>query len=151
GAMTTLGALVTQLAALAAVAFGCSLFCGAILTLGRRRLASLAPAAESRVLFAVALAPAFASGVLNAAVIFDIAALHCEAHRCMLYGARHVSPVAAALAMLFVARLSWRGVAAFRAILHTRSVTRALEGVTSRGSRGSRVVPVDEPQAFVVG
>jgi Zn-dependent protease with chaperone function len=139
------------LAAVAAVAFGCSLLCQAALCLGRRRLRGLAPAAQSRVLLAASLAPALVSSAMMAAMIFDLAVRRCGAHLCLLYGSAGVSPLGAALSGLLAVRLGRQGWAAFRALRHTRSTARTLESVASPGDAGSRIVPVDEPQAFVVG
>jgi len=147
----TASAHLILLSAVAAVAFGCSLLCGAALFLGRKWLGGLAPAAQARVLLAVALAPALVSTTLLSAMVFDLAVRRCEVHRCLLHGSAVHSPLVAGLAVLFALRLGLQGWVALRALRHSRSLARALEGVASPGGAGSRIVPIDEPQAFVVG
>jgi Zn-dependent protease with chaperone function len=139
------------LAALAAVSFGCSLLCAAALCLAWKRLGGLAPAAQSRVLLTATLAPALVSSALLAAMVFDLAVRRCDAHLCLLYGSAGLSPFVAGLAVLWTMRLGRQGWVALRALRHSRSIACTLEGVASPGGAGSRIVPVDEPQAFVVG
>jgi Zn-dependent protease with chaperone function len=136
---------------MAAVAFACSLLCAGALCLGRKRLGGLAPAAQSRVLLAVALAPALVSTALQAAMVFDLVVRRCDVHLCLLHGSAGLSPLVAGLAVLLAMRLGRRGWAALGALRHSRSIARTLEGVASPGGAGSRIVPIDEPQAFVVG
>ena len=147
----TPGVPLVLLSAMAAVAFGCSLLCAAALCLGRKWLGGLAPAAQSRVLLAAALAPALVSTALLSAMVFDLVVRRCDVHRCLLHGSAALSPLVAGLAVLLAMRLGRQGWAALRALRHSRSIARALEGVASPGGAGSMIVPVDEPQAFVVG
>ena len=147
----TAGAPLALLSAVAAVAFGCSLLCAGVLRLARKWLGGLAPAAQSRVLLAVALAPAVVSTTLLSAMAFDLAVRRCDVHLCLLHGSAALSPLVAGLAVLLAMRLGRQGWAALRALRHSRSIARTLEGVASPGGAGSRIVPVDEPQAFVVG
>ncbi len=139
------------LAALAAVSFGCSLLSAAALWLGWKRLGHLAPAAQSRVLLAAALAPALVSSALLAAMGFDLAVHRCDAHLCLLYGSGELSSLSAGLAVLWTLRLGRQGWIALRAVHHTRAIGRTLECVSSASGAASRILPIDEPQAFVVG
>ena len=82
----TASAHLVLLSAVAAVAFVCSLLCGAGLFLGRKWLGGLAPAAQARVLLAVALAPALVSTTLLSAMVFDLALRRCDVHRCPAQG-----------------------------------------------------------------
>jgi Zn-dependent protease with chaperone function len=103
------------------------------------------------VLLAATLAPALVSSALLAAMIFDLAVRRCDAHLCLLHGSAGLSSFVAGLAVLWTMRLGRQGWVALRALRHSRSIGRTLEGVASPGGAGSRIVPVDEPQAFVVG
>lgn len=147
----TAGVSLVLLSAVAAVAFGCSLLCAAALCLGRKWLGGLAPAAQSRVLLAAALAPALVSTALLSAMVFDLAVRRCDAHLCLLHGSTGLPPLVAGLAVLLAVRVGRQGWAAVSALRHSRSIARTLESVASTGGVGSRIVPVDEPQAFVVG
>lgn len=139
------------LAAVGAVSFACSLLCATALCLLRKRLEGLAPAAQARVLLAAILAPTLVSSAVLAAMTFDLAVQRCDAHLCLLHGSAGLPPLLAGLALLWTLHLERRGWVALRALRHSRSMGRALESVTSPGGAGTRVVPVDEPQAFVVG
>jgi Zn-dependent protease with chaperone function len=138
-------------AAGAAVTFGSSLLCAVGLRVGWRQLGGLSPAAQSRVLLAATVLPAVVCGVLLAAMAFDLVLHRCGSHRCLVYGSVGPSLFSAGLALLATARLGHRGWRALGALRHTRSVARALERVSSGDGAESRIVPVDEPQAFVVG
>jgi Zn-dependent protease with chaperone function len=147
----TAGVSLALLSAVAAVAFACSLLCAAALFLSRRWLRGLAPAAQSRVLFAVALAPALVSAALLSAMVFDLAVRRCDVHRCLLHGSAGLSPLVAGPALLLAIRFGRQGWAALDALRRSRVIARALESVASPGGAVSRIVPVDEPQAFVIG
>jgi Zn-dependent protease with chaperone function len=138
------------LAALAVVSFGCSLLSAAALWLGWKRLGDLAPAARLRVLLAAALAPALVSSALLAVMGFDLA-VHRSEHLCLLYGSGQLSLLSGGLVILWTLRLGRQGWIALRAVHHTRSIGRTLECVSSATGAASRILPVDEPQAFVVG
>jgi Zn-dependent protease with chaperone function len=139
------------LSALAAAAFACSFACAGVLLLGRNWLRSLAPAAQSRVLLAMALTPALVSTALLSAVVFDLAVRRCDVHRGLLHGSAGLSPLVAGPALLLAMRLGRQGCGALGALRRSRAIAHALEGVASPGGAGSRIVPVDEPQAFVIG
>jgi Zn-dependent protease with chaperone function len=139
------------LAGIAAVSFGCSLLSATALGLGWKRLGRLAPAAQSRVLLAAALAPALASFSLLAAMGFDLAVHLGAAQQCLVYAFGPPSSLSAGLAILWTLRLGRQGWVALRAVHHTRSIRRTLECVSSASGAVTRILPVDEPQAFVVG
>src|SRR3990172_11622938 len=119
--------------------------------MARKRLRGLAPAAQSRVLFAATLVPALLSSALLAAMTFDLAVRRCDAHLFLLHGSAGLSPLVAGLALLLAVRLGLQGWAALRSLRHSWSVGRTLESLASPGGAGPRVVPIDEAQAFVVG
>lgn len=162
-------------AATAALAFAVSALAGAIAVASRRALDALTPAAQARVLLVLAVLPAVASiAVMTAALAptFGWIADHClrafelhtHPHIC---AAHHVATEPAlpllSLAGLLLARLAQTGL---RLAWHARralAAQRALELVASTESPGDtpvgilssgpglRVLPFDEPQAFVLG
>ena len=167
--MTSLLLLCT--AAAAAVAFAVSVLAGAAAAAGRRALDALTPAAQARVLLVLAVLPAVASvAVMTAALApsFGWIADHClhaiehHAHP-NICAAHHVAALPALPLMILAAlllgrlvltilRLAWQGKRASAA-------RRALERIASTSTPGStpsdipglRVLPFDEPQAFVLG
>lgn len=166
-------------AATAALAFAISALAGAIAVASRRALDALTPAAQARVLLVLALLPAVASiAVMIAALAptFGWIADHClrafelhtHPHIC---AAHHVATEPALplliLVGLLLARLAQTGLRLAWQARRALAARRALELVASAespgdtpaeipddipGSRpGLRVLPFDEPQAFVLG
>ncbi len=146
----TPGFAVTILAVLALLAFVCSLLCGSALALGRRSLAELSAQAQARVLLAACLVPALASSALSLALIFDLAVLGCDEHGCSLHGASMPSVLFAGLAGLLAWRVGDRARLAFLGVRRMRLLERELEAA-AENSAGPGVLPVEEPQAFVLG
>jgi len=158
--MTSFVAL--MLAAAAVVALATSALSGAVLA--SVRLERLTPAAQSRLLLALALLPAFATcAALLAALApsFGWIADHCEGavdphnhpHIC---AAHHVASVPAMTVILLGALLAGRvsfGVlrtarAGFAAALLRRELERLSGG---RGLGSAHILPLEEPQALSVG
>jgi Zn-dependent protease with chaperone function len=151
-------------AASAFVAFSTSAVLGVGLAAFRQRLAGLTAAAEARVLFGVSLLPMLACvAVMSAALapsfgwIVDHCSqavdVHAHPHICM---AHHVSELPArtlvVLAAVLLVRLSFSGAHLLRGVIAALVTGRALARVSSqRREIGVRVLPFDEPQAFVVG
>ena len=144
----TLGFAVSMLAGVASLAYVISLVCRAMIALGRGRLNDLSAQAQSRVLLAASLAPALASAALCFALVFDLAVLGCDEHGFSLQASPSV--LFGGLAGLFL----WRvGDGAKRAILglcRVRSMARRLDAAVEGGTTPG-VLPVEEPQAFVLG
>jgi Zn-dependent protease with chaperone function len=158
-------------AATAALAFAVSALAGALAVASRRALDALTPAAQARVLLVLALLPAVASiAVMIAALAptFGWIADHClraielhtHPHIC---AAHHVATEPALPLLILVGlllarlaqtglRLAWqarRALAARRALELVASA--AIPGDTPAEISGLRVLPFDEPQAFVLG
>jgi beta-lactamase regulating signal transducer with metallopeptidase domain len=158
-------------AATAALAFAVSALAGAGAVAGRRALDALTPAAQARVLLVLAILPAITSiAVMTTALspTFGWIADHClrafelhtHPHIC---AAHHVATepalplmILAALLLgrlvLTVLRLAWQGkrAAAARRALERIASTEA-PGEAPGDTRRLRVLPFDEPQAFVLG
>jgi Zn-dependent protease with chaperone function len=139
-------------AALAAVAGLASALVGALLVATSRLLARRAPAAQARLLLAAAVAPAFAAVALVSAWVVDIHVLGCSAHQC---AHDHRAPLPGAVASLLAAglaaRVAWAAGRAGAGVVRTRAVRRALDALAVRGPGGCALLPLAEPQAFVLG
>ncbi len=146
----TPGFAVTILAGVASLAFACSLLCGTALALGRGRFNELSAQAQARVLLAACLVPALASSALSLALIFDLAVLGCDEHGCSLHGESMPSVLFAGLAGLLAWRVGDRAKLAFLGVRRVRSMERELDAAAENDA-GPGVLPVEEPQAFVLG
>ncbi len=148
----TAGFLILCAASVAVISFVISGLSGAMVLVGERELARLATRAQSRILFAVVLTPALASfAVFFGAWGVDVYVLGCDAHGCRLHAAGTPSWATLSLATLFLGRV---GMAVWRSIVgswRSRSIRRALDSVASQTRTGLRVLPVEDPYAFVVG
>lgn len=156
--------LVLCAAATAVIAFSVSAAVGAGLAGLRRRLDGLTAAAEARVLFGLTLLPMLLSAALMTAAMapnFGWIVDHCSVsmdphahpHICTTH---HVSTLPAAtllaLAALFLVRLGASAVRALRSSVAALVTVRALSRAsTESGPQQVRVLPLDEPLAFVVG
>jgi Zn-dependent protease with chaperone function len=151
-------------AATAGVAFAVSALTGA--ALARSSLERLTPAAQARLLLAVALLPAAASiAIMTAALApsFGWIADHClraaESHTHPHICAHHVASLpalpAVLLAALLLARLAYAALRLVRLGMLARAARRDLAGIARISSTGEtpalQVLPFDEPQAFVIG
>lgn len=146
------GFLLLCLAALAVVAGLASGLVGALIVATPRALARLAPAAQARVLLAAAVTPALAAAGLISAWVVDIHFLGCSAHHCTH---DHQAPWPGAVAVLVAtgvaARVAWAGARAAIGVARARAARRALDGLATAGPGGCAVLPLAEPQAFVLG
>lgn len=144
----TLGFAVSIVAGLASLAFVCSLACGVVISARRGRLNDLSAQAQSRVLLAACLVPALASAALSFAMVFDLVVLGCDDHSCSLQASPSV--LFAGLAGWFVWRVGDRAKRAILGLCRVRSMARQLD-LAVESSRSPGVLPVEEPQAFVLG
>jgi Zn-dependent protease with chaperone function len=160
------GFLALAIAAAAVIAYGVSLVSFALTRVSARWLDRLSPAAQARLALAQALLPAFALVALMTAAMapaFGWIADHCHTgagdlhhshpHLCaehQVIGWPAFSVVA--LAAFFSARLlAGASRVAYRVLL-ARSVRRRLERASTRDeAKDLCVLPMPEPQAFVVG
>lgn len=159
-------------AAAAAVAFVVSVIAGAAAAGCQRALQELAPAAQARVWLAISLLPAFAClAVMTAALapsfgwIGDHCAPHGDPHaHPHICADHHVADLPGlpviALAMLLLGRVAVAVVRLVWTAAAAASARRALERIACASPDaslstslidGARVLPFDEPQAFVVG
>jgi len=124
---------------------------GAALIAGRRRLARLAPSAQSRIALAAAVAPAFLSAVFASGVIYDIV-LSGPADFCL---GPHDSAAPSLILLLSVAILVGRiltsGIQTTGAVLSAVRLSRAFTGAAPKAFMGCLVLPIEEPQAYVLG
>jgi Zn-dependent protease with chaperone function len=142
------------LAAVAVVPFASSLVSALALCAASRSLGHLAPVGQSRVLLAVALTPALVSCAFVAALVGDLTLDRLDPHQCQVYGSRGSSLLAAGLAGMWILHLGRRGCSALLALRRSQSLVRVLESVSSSAGAAAtttRIVPIDEPQAFVLG
>jgi Zn-dependent protease with chaperone function len=124
----------------------------ALLVATEDRLDRLAPAAQSRLLLAAALAPALVVATAITGWIADIYVFGCTLHHCM---DQHWTPLPGmAGALLGGAVLTRNGLAVGRAASRawrSHRTCRRLDGLVDRDPAGLNVLPFDEPQAFVAG
>lgn len=157
----TLGALV--LAATAAVTFSLSALTGGALALGARRVERLTPAAQARVALGAAVLPLLlGSAIMIAALapsfgwIRDHCASSADVHEHPHLCDHHVSVVPAgallALAAFFIARVFAATARLVQGAFAALSTARALrEATVARTAPRVSIVPIDAPQAFVIG
>ena len=123
----------------------------AALIAGRRRLARLAPSAQSRIALAAAVAPAFLSAVFAGGAIYDIV-LSGPADFCLR---PHDSATPSLILLLSVAILVGRvltsGIQTTGAVLSAVRLSRAITGAAPKAFMGCLVLPIEEPQAYVLG
>ena len=125
---------------------------GAVVVLGQRWLTRMAPAAQSRVLLAAAVAPAFVGLTVVGAMQADVIVFQCGVHGCLR---DHTAAWPSLPVLILVAAIVSRvGIALARASAgarQVRSMQRALECASFKQDAGLRVLPIDEPEAFVMG
>jgi Zn-dependent protease with chaperone function len=125
---------------------------GGLLAGAQRWLDQLAPAAQSRLLFAAALAPGVITAVLVAGWMADIFVFGCRAHRCIDdHAALLPGALGAAIGLLWLGRTGLALGRVTASLWRSHRTRRQLDRVATRRHAGVRVVPLDEPHAFVVG
>ncbi len=128
-----------------------SVLVGAALIAGRRRLARLEPSAQSRTALAAAVAPAFLGTVFVGAASYD-RVLSGPADFCLHL---HDSAPPSLILLLSVAILAGRvltyGMQTIVATLRAVRLRLVLSGASSKAFNGCLVLPVEEPQAYVLG
>jgi Zn-dependent protease with chaperone function len=160
----TMSLVLLCVAAASVIAFVTSALVGLALVALRRPLSRLSAAAQARVLLGAALLPAFAvASVMTAALapsfgwIIDHCAQPAKLHQHPHICADHHDNVFPTMTVVFLAsllacRLLWSGVRLARGTFLAAFTRRQLARVATRGDeREMRVLPFDEPQAFVVG
>jgi Zn-dependent protease with chaperone function len=124
---------------------------GAALIAGRRRLARLEPSAQSRIALTAAIAPAFLGAVFASGAIYDIV-LSGTADFCLHH---HDSSEPSLILLLSVAILAGRlltyGIQTIVVVLRAVRLGCALPGAAPKAFMGCLVLPVEEPQAYVLG
>jgi Zn-dependent protease with chaperone function len=124
---------------------------GAVLIAGRRRLARLEPSAQSRIALAAAVAPAFLGAVFMGGASYD-RVLSGPADFCL-----HLDDPAppSLILLLSVAILAGRvltyGIQTIVIILRAVRLSLVLSGTSYKAFMGCLVLPVEEPQAYVLG
>jgi len=124
---------------------------GAVVTAGRRRLARLEPSAQSRIALAAAVAPAFLGAVFEGGAIYDIV-LSGPADFCLR---PHDSAAPSLILLLSVAILAGRvltcGIQTIVDVVRAVRLGRALPGAAPKAFMDCLVLPVEEPQSYVLG
>src|SRR5215510_12318176 len=124
---------------------------GIAITAGRRRLLRLEPSAQSRIALAAAVAPAFLGAVFLGGASYDFI-LSGPADFCL-----HLSDSAppSLILLLSVAILAGRvltyGIQTFVVVLRAVRLSLVLPGASPKAFMGCQVLPVEEPQAYVLG
>lgn len=147
--------------AFAAVSFSSSALIGVLLAAGRGWRGRLSAHAESRLALAAALAPGLvALAALAAALLPSLGWLpdHCLAHGahhphlCVNHGATTL-PAAPLLGLagLLAARGCIAALRAARILVSSWRAARSLDAASRRDGPGLRRLPVDAPEAFVIG
>ena len=155
--------LILSAAVIALVAFTTSLATAIALRLARSKIRAVAPAAQARLYLAAAVAPAFVAAIAIVAVfapslgwIADhcgiAPSVHAHPHVCTIHPVVDLPAVTLiAVGGFLAARLAFAVVAQLRAWGRAQLRLRALVRQSSAGERGARVLPIGEPQAFVLG
>jgi len=124
---------------------------GIAVTAGRRRLARLEPSAQSQIALAAAVAPTFLGAVLMGGASYDIV-LFGPADFCLHPQDSAAPSLILLLSVAFlVGRLLTCGMQTIVAVIHAVRLGRALPGVSPKKFMGCLVLPVEEPQAYVLG
>jgi Zn-dependent protease with chaperone function len=147
-----IGFLVLCVALVATIAGVVSVVTGGVALAAGRRLDRLAPAAQSRVLLAVVIAPAAATLILIAAWVVDILVLGCRAHHCL---ENHSSLFPGALSAFLGSVLLVRVGLAYGRVAHglwrARRARFLFDDASSSPPDEMCVIPFEEPHAFVAG
>jgi len=135
----------------ALVAVFASALVGITIVIGRRRLERCAPAVQSRLLLAAALTPAFLTTIIFIASVADWL-LSGPADFCLKQSdSAHPSISLLLLFSLFFSRVAILGFRFATDIWRAANANRAFQGASAGAFAGCRVLPVEEPQAFVLG
>src|SRR5262245_17202153 len=124
---------------------------GIAMTAGRRRLLLLEPSAQSRIALAAAVAPAFLGAIFLGSASYDFI-LSGPADFCL-----HLSDSAppSLILLLSVAVLAGRlltcGIQTIVVGLRAVRLSRDLPGASPKAFMGCLVLPVEKPQAYVLG
>lgn len=158
----TLGFLSLSVAAAALVACATSALAALVFRATADRLVRLSPRAQARLLLALIWLPVLVTGVVMLAALspsFGWVADHCalgdhvhgHPHICLRHTSGLPAPPITALAIAFAARLLWALGTVGWSVLSAQRLGQRLSSAASRSDRGLRVLPIDEPRAFVVG
>jgi Zn-dependent protease with chaperone function len=147
--------------ATAMIALTASALTGLALLPLRRALDAMTPAAQARVVLLLALLPAIASAAIMTTALapaFGWIADHClpaghdheHPHICAHVAGLPALPLLA-IAALFGARVAGSALALARSLLRSASARRGLDRATRDQHGRTRVLPLQAPQAFVLG
>jgi Zn-dependent protease with chaperone function len=124
---------------------------GVALIAGRRRLARLEPSAQSRIALAAAVAPALLGAVFVGGASYD-RVLSGPADFCLHL---HDSAPPSLILLLSIAILAGRvltyGIQTIVVILRAVRLNLALSGASYKAYMGCLVLPIEKPQAYVLG
>jgi len=135
----------------ALVAVFASALVGITVVIGRRRLERCAPAVQSRLLLAAALTPLFLTTIIFAASVADWL-LSGPADFCLERSdSSHPSISLLLLFSFFFSRVAILGFRFVTDVRRAANANRAFQGASAGAFAGCRVLPVEEPQAFVLG
>ena len=124
---------------------------GAALIAGRRRLARLEPSAQSRIALAAAVAPAFLGAVFVGGASYD-RVLSGPADFCLrLHDSAAPSLILLLSVAILVGRVLTYGIQTIVVILRAVRLSLVLSGASYKAFMGCLVLPVEEPQAYVLG
>lgn len=150
-------------AATGVIAFSSSALLALSMGLFRRRLADLASAAQARILLGVAVLPMLACIALMTAALAptfssivdhctEVASLHSHPHLCI---GHHVDSLPAVtllvVAGLLMVRVLATGLSLVTRVIRAHTVHQALLTASEEAGERVRVLPIDEPQAFIIG
>jgi Zn-dependent protease with chaperone function len=124
---------------------------GAALMAGRRRLARLEPSAQSRIALAAAVAPAFLGAVFVGGASYD-RVLSGPADFCLhLQDSAPPSLILLLSVAILAGRVLTYGIHTIVVILRAVRLSLVLSGASSKALMGCLVLPVEAPQAYVLG
>jgi Zn-dependent protease with chaperone function len=135
----------------ALVAVFASALVGITVVIGRRRLERCAPAVQSRLLLAAALTPAFLTTIIFVASVADWLLSGPAAFCLEQSDSSHPSISLLLLFSFFFSRVAILGFRFATDVRRAANANRAFLGASTGAFAGCRVLPIDEPQAFVLG
>ncbi len=136
----------------ALVAVLVSALVGITVVIGRRRLERCAPAVQSRLLLAAALTPVLLMTTIFAASVADWLLLSGAADFCLEQSdSSHPSIILLLLFLFFFSRVAILGFRFATDVRRAANANRAFQRASAGAFAGCRVLPIEEPQAFVLG
>ncbi|MGH7823083.1 MAG: M48 family metalloprotease, partial [Candidatus Binatia bacterium] len=121
------------------------------LVVGGRPLDRLSPPARSRLLLSSAFVPLFVVCAVGAAMVMEPHVFGCRMHLCLAEPGAKPGAFALLVAAVAVGGVLLGAASVARAAWKAARLRRAFDRVATDGPDGARVLPIEEPEAFVLG